>query len=142
MVVKDWGFEYLKLDFLYSAVLGARDGTLMDKGKTGAQAMAAAMDLIRQILREVQEGRKEGGKEGGKGDRDMREDVTILGCGAALGSTIGKVHINRISADAGLTWFPSLGPIPVSDKWNLPSASNMVRENLTLTSITLSYFPI
>eukprot|EP00981_Chlorochromonas_danica_P004389 scaffold879_cov170-Ochromonas_danica.AAC.4 len=48
----------------------------------------------------------------------------LLGCGAPLGSVIGKVHANRISADAGLTWLPGF-PLPSSDKWNLPCARNM-----------------
>ena len=119
LVVEGWGFEYLKLDFLYSAVLGARDGTLMNRTKSGAQAMAEGMDLVRDTLLSIK-----------KDDKEAAAAVTLLGCGAALGSTIGKVHINRISADAGLTWHPSLGPIPISDKWNLPSATNMVRNTI------------
>ena len=50
LAVETWGFQYLKLDFLYSAVLGARDGTLMDRSKSGAQAMSEGMDLIKQTL--------------------------------------------------------------------------------------------
>ena len=117
LAVESWGFEYLKLDFLYSAVLGARDGTLMDRTKSGAQAMYGGMKWIREALSSMK----------GHGP----SSTTILGCGAALGSTIGQVHLNRISADAGLTWHPALGPIPISDKWNLPSATNMLRNTIT-----------
>ena len=53
LAVEGWGFEYLKLDFLYSAVLGARDGTLMDRSKSGAQAMAEGMDLIKDTLMSI-----------------------------------------------------------------------------------------
>ena len=82
LVVEGWGFEYLKLDFLYSAVLGARDGTLMNRTKSGAQAMAEGMDLVRDTLLSIK-----------KDDKEAAAAVTLLGCGAALGSTIGKVHI-------------------------------------------------
>ncbi len=153
LAVETWGFQYLKLDFLYSAVLGARDGTLMDRSKSGAQAMSEGMDLIKQTLLSIKRNRQldtakqlassSSSSSSSKGrasndsnnnndnDDDDDDDVTLLGCGAALGSTIGKVHINRISADAGLTWHPSLGPIPISDKWNLPSATNMIRNTIT-----------
>lgn len=102
LAISTWGFEYLKLDFLYSAVLGAKDGTLMDKGLTGAQAMQVGMRLIRNTIKEIK------GTEG-------EECVTLLGCGAALGSAIGHVHINRISADAGMCYFnisiPAFSPL-------------------------------
>ena len=134
LAVEGWGFEYLKLDFLYSAVLGARDGTLMDRSKSGAQAMAEGMDLIKDTLISIKK-KKVAGADACTGTGDKRpavaDSITLLGCGAALGSTIGKVHLNRISADAGLTWHPSLGPIPISDKWNLPSATNMIRNTIT-----------
>eukprot|EP01036_Dinobryon_divergens_P004741 gene4741-6295_t len=29
--------------------------------------------------------------------------IFLLGCGAPMGSVIGHVHANRVSADAGLT---------------------------------------
>ena len=95
LAVESWGVEYLKLDFLYSAVLGARDGTLMDRTKSGAQAMYGGMKWIREALSSMK----------GHGP----SSTTILGCGAALGSTIGQVHLNRISAErwsymASCTW--------------------------------------
>ena len=88
LAIDTWGFEYLKLDFLYSAVLGAKDGTLRDKSLTGAQAMHVGMSLIRHAIVEI------------KGEA-AADDITLLGCGASLGSAIGHVHLNRISADAG-----------------------------------------
>jgi hypothetical protein len=38
-------------------------------------------------------------------EADQDGSVLVLGCGAPLGSVIGHVHLNRISADAGLTWY-------------------------------------
>ena len=57
-------------------------------------------------------------------------DVFILGCGSPLGSLIGHVDANRVSADAGLSWYPPF-PLPFWDKWNLPSGINMIRNTLT-----------
>jgi hypothetical protein len=72
-----WGFEYLKLDFLYSAVLAdAHDGRF-DRTLTHAQIMQQALRLVTDTA--------------GK-------DVFVLGCGAPLGSLIGHVHANRVSA--------------------------------------------
>ena len=88
-VVRDWGFRYLKLDFLYSGILGASSGSLSVKSLTGAQAMQVGMSVIVRAVEEVEE---------------RHDGVLVLGCGAPLGSVIGFVHLNRISADAGLTW--------------------------------------
>ena len=38
-------------------------------------------------------------------------------------------YCNRISADAGLTWQPTL-PLPYADEWNLPCARNMIRNTI------------
>ena len=38
------------------------------------------------------------------GVEEKHDGILVLGCGAPLGSVIGQVHLNRISADAGLTW--------------------------------------
>jgi hypothetical protein len=46
-----------------------------------------------------------------------------------MGSAIGRVHANRVSADAGLSWTPGF-PLPYYDKWNLPCARNMVRNSI------------
>lgn len=69
-----WGFEYLKLDFLYSAALvGA---VHHDRTLTGAQIMQQAIGVVKEAA-------------GG---------AYILGCGAPLGSLIGHVQANRVSA--------------------------------------------
>lgn len=88
-VVRDWGFRYLKLDFLYSGILAAENGSLSNKNLTGAQAMQLGMTTVAQAVADIEE---------------QDAGVLVLGCGAPLGSVIGHVHLNRISADAGLTW--------------------------------------
>ena len=37
LVVDDWGFKYLKLDFLYSAALGGTQNCMFDRTMTKAQ---------------------------------------------------------------------------------------------------------
>jgi len=103
VVVHEWGFKYLKLDFLYAAVLGG--SVRQDYSITRAKAMYNALKLIRDTA----------------GD-----DVFILGCGCPLGSSIGLVDANRVSADSGPSWFPELLP----DKWNIPCGRNMVRNSI------------
>lgn len=72
-----WGFTYLKLDFLYAAVLGGVQESYKDKTLTKAQIIQKGMKLISDT---------------------SGENVFILGCGAPLGSVIGYVHANRISS--------------------------------------------
>jgi alpha-galactosidase len=79
-VVRDWGFRYLKLDFLYA---GMMPGVHYDKKVTRAQAYRRALQLIREVA---------------------GEDVFILGCGAPLGPSIGLVNGMRIGTDVGPSW--------------------------------------
>ena len=104
----EWGFQYLKLDFLYSAVLADAQSSYHDRTLTRAQAMQMAMHAVTQSAGPY---------------------VYLLGCGAPMGSVIGHVHANRVSADAGLSWLPEF-PLPSTDKWNLPSARSMLRNTL------------
>lgn len=149
-VVEDWGFCYVKLDFLYAAALAGSQPSVYDRKLTKAQIVRLGMSLL------VDELEKTG------------KPYYLLGCGAPLGSLIGMVHANRVSAgkryttccvvlrspsmltvlcvlfavagfswelerecsDAGSSWLPSF-PLPYTDKWNLPCARNMVRNTLT-----------
>lgn len=78
-----WGFRYLKLDFLYSAALHDAQATYYDRTLTKAQIMQVGMRLIRDNVGDTEEARKQ---------------IFILGCGSPLGSVLGHVHANRISA--------------------------------------------
>jgi alpha-galactosidase len=75
-VIEEWGFRFLKLDFLYAA------GMLPRNGKSRGQIMYEGMDLLRELA----------------------GDVPILGCGVPLGSAFGKVDYCRIGADVALRW--------------------------------------
>ena len=75
-VFDDWGFDMVKLDFLYAACIEPR------AGKTRGQLMCEAMDFLRECCR----------------------DKIILGCGVPLGPSFGIVDACRISCDAELSF--------------------------------------
>ncbi|WP_267642289.1 alpha-galactosidase [Haloarchaeobius amylolyticus] len=79
-IVSDWGFEYLKLDFLYAAALA---GDRHDDGVTRAEAYRQGMATIREAV----------------GD-----DTFILGCGAPQGPSVGLVDAMRVGPDTAPHW--------------------------------------
>jgi hypothetical protein len=81
VVTSVWGFSYLKLDFLYAAALADSMDSRYNRQQTHAQVLREAMALVAEAAAE--------------------KEVYVLGCGAPLGSTIGLVHANRISAGEG-----------------------------------------
>jgi alpha-galactosidase len=106
---RDWGFDYLKLDFLFAGVL---PGRRHDPTVTRAQALRQALSCIRQ----------EAGPE-----------VTLLGCGCPLGSGVGIFDAMRISADVAPGWTPSFHGIEpfFRQEPDFPSARNAIRNTLT-----------
>jgi alpha-galactosidase len=86
--VKDWGFNVLKIDFLYAACLEGNGK--YDLSVTRAQAMHMALQTIREAA---------------------GPDVFLIGCGCPIGVGIGYVDGMRVSADTGPTWYPSF-PLP------------------------------
>ena len=104
-----WGFPYLKLDFLYAAALAGR---YRDRTKTRAQVLRDGLEALR---------------------RAVGPDVTLLGCGVPLGSSIGIFDAMRIGADVAPRWLP---------EWNqrdfflprepsMPSTRNALQNTLT-----------
>ena len=76
IIVNDWGFGLLKLDFLYAAcILPRRD-------KTRGEVMSDAMDLLRECA----------------------GSAKILACGVPLASAFGKAEYCRIGPDVSLDW--------------------------------------
>lgn len=75
-VIHAWGFQLLKLDFLYAVCIQPR------KNKTRGMIMADAMDFLREIT----------------------QGAEILGCGVPLGAAFGKVEYCRIGCDVSLDW--------------------------------------
>ena len=75
-VLDVWGFDLVKLDFLYGVCMQPTPY------KTRGQLMCEAMDFLRELV----------------------GDKLILGCGVPLGPAFGKVDYCRIGPDVGLDW--------------------------------------
>ncbi|MCX8025477.1 MAG: alpha-galactosidase, partial [Thermanaerothrix sp.] len=107
--VHEWGFPYLKLDFLYAAAL---PGRYHNPTLTRAQVLRRGIETLRQAA----------------GD-----ETFLLGCGAPLGSVLGLVNAMRIGADISGSWQPEY----VGHQWffrnepHMPAAVNAIRNTLT-----------
>lgn len=77
-VLNDWGYDMVKLDFLYTQCLVPRNN------KTRGEIMCDAMDLLRECA----------------------GDKLILGCGVPLGPSFGKVDYCRIGSDVDIKFKP------------------------------------
>ena len=101
-VVREWGIDYLKLDFLYA---GALPGARYDPGLTRAQSLYRALRLIRD---------------------EVGEDVFLVGCGCPLGSGIGIFDSMRIGPDVSPSWYPEYRGLErfLKNERGLPSARN------------------
>jgi alpha-galactosidase len=75
-VLHTWGFDMVKLDFLYAVAVLPRPN------KTRGQVMSEALEFLQRLV----------------GDKIM------LGCGVPLGSAFGKMDYCRIGADIHLSW--------------------------------------
>jgi len=107
--VEDWGFEYLKLDFLYAAAL---DGVYQNPTQTRAQVLRRGFEALRKAA---------------------GPDVTMLACGCPLGSALGLCEAMRISADVSGYWkphFPSVSLL-LQKEPHMPSARNAIHNILT-----------
>jgi alpha-galactosidase len=78
-ITEDWGFSYLKLDFLYAGALpGERFADM-----TRAEAYRQGLATIREAV---------------------GEEVYILGCGAPQGQSVGYVDAMRVGPDTAEYW--------------------------------------
>ena len=75
-VLDEWGFDLVKLDFLYGAA------PFGNEKETRAGRMIRAMDWLRELC----------------------GDKLILGCGVPLAAAFGRVDYCRIGCDVGLDW--------------------------------------
>ena len=75
-ILNDWGFDMVKLDFLYCCC------RVPLHGRSRGEIMCDGMDLLREIIGEK----------------------LILGCGVPLWPAFGKVDFCRTGADVGLKW--------------------------------------
>ncbi len=75
-VINEWGFDMVKLDFLYSECLYPRNG------KCRGEIMRESLEFLREIV----------------------GDKLFLGCGVPMSSCFGLVDACRISCDVDLTY--------------------------------------
>lgn len=110
---KEWGYPYLKLDFLYAAAL---PGRYHDPTKTRAQVLRQGMEALRGA---------------------MGPEVTLLGCGAPLGSCLGLVEAMRIGPDVSGDWTPTFNGIQIliKNEPSFPCARNSIRDILTRANL-------
>ncbi len=107
--VHEWGFPYLKLDFLYA---GALAGRRHDLSLSRAQILRRALELVRQ---------------------EAGENTFLLGCGCPLGSALGLVDAMRIGPDVDVRWparFFGIG-WRYDQEPGIPSVRNAVHNTLT-----------
>lgn len=78
VVLNEWGYDLVKLDFLYGACV------LPMHNKSRGEIMCDAMDLLRECC----------------------GDKLILGCGVPLMPAFGKVDYCRIGSDTSFDWKP------------------------------------
>ncbi len=100
-VLNEWGFDMVKLDFLYSQCMFPRFG------KSRGQLMAEAMDFLRELV----------------------GDKLFLGCGVPLGSAFGVVDACRISCDVDLKYKGKIYD-RVHINREVPSAQNAIRSTI------------
>jgi len=107
--VRDWGFDYLKLDFLYAAAL---PGRRYDARRTRAQALRDALERIRSAA---------------------GPDTLLDGCGCPLGPAVGIVDFMRISTDVATRWEPAFLGIerPFRREPDFPATRSAARNALT-----------
>ena len=102
VILNDWGYDMVKLDFLYSQAIYPRNG------KSRGQIMCEAMDFLRECV---------------------GEEKLILGCGVPLGPSFGVVDACRISCDVDLVYggkfYNKLGV-----NGEVPSAQNSMNNSI------------
>lgn len=93
-ILNDWGYDMVKLDFLYAACI------VPMYNKSRGQIMCEAMDFIRECV----------------------GDKMILGCGVPLMPSFGKVDFCRVGADVTLDW--RFNPYGIREDVSTPNTIN------------------
>lgn len=101
VILNDWHYDMVKLDFLYSQCITPRDN------KTRGQIMCESMDFLRECV----------------------GDKLILGCGVPLGPAFGKVDACRIGCDVALS-YNSFIMDKMKPSNEVPNAKNAINNTL------------
>jgi alpha-galactosidase len=99
---RDYGYNYLKLDFLFSASL---PGLPYNKRLTPSERYRQALELIRKVV--------------GK-------NTFLLGCGAPLIPSIGIFDGMRIGCDVTPFWYPEIKRRLLKDKHALSTEKGLI----------------
>lgn len=102
VILNDWGFDMVKLDFLYSEAMQPRGG------KSRGAIMCEAMDFLRECV---------------------GEEKLILGCGVPLGPAFGVVDACRISCDVALKYKGEFYD-GLNINLEVPSAKNAINNSI------------
>ncbi len=108
-ITEEWGYTYLKMDFLYAASLPAHRHR---SDVTRAQALRRGLEIVREVA---------------------GEETFLLGCGCPLGPAIGLVDAMRVGTDVSPNWRPRQGlvtPLVRGDP-TFPSTVGCLRNTLT-----------
>lgn len=100
-VINEWGFDMVKLDFLYSECRTPR------RGKSRGQIMCEAMDFLRECV---------------------GEKTLILGCGVPMFPSFGVVDACRISCDVSKGFCGEF--LESNTNQELPSAKNAMNNSI------------
>jgi alpha-galactosidase len=104
-VTDDWGYDYVKIDFIYAAAV---EGRRHDPHATRAQAYRRGLEAIRRAV-------------GGR---------FVLGCGAPIGPSVGLVNGMRIGPDVAPSWHPE-ARLSRRVSLSLPATANALRSAIT-----------
>jgi alpha-galactosidase len=91
-VVGEWGFPYLKCDFLFAGCL--RGGTHHDLELSRAEVLRTGMEMIRE-----------------EAEAHTDDEVFLVGCGMPLVTGIGTVDAMRVGPDTGGYWIEKKGKL-------------------------------
>ncbi len=91
-IAGEWGFTYLKCDFLYGGCL--RGGTHNDLTVSRTEVLRRGMEIIRKEV-----------------DTAGPEPAFLVGCGMPLPAGIGTVDAMRVGPDTGGFWIESRGKV-------------------------------
>ncbi|MHA1279508.1 MAG: glycoside hydrolase family 36 protein [Candidatus Helarchaeota archaeon] len=110
-LVKDIGFKYLKIDFIYA---GAIEGIRHNPKVTRIQAFRKGIEIIREAA---------------------GENTFILGCGAPFGPCIGVVDAMRVSTDTAPSFkvpfiLTFMNKFLFANLESIPSLENATQQNL------------
>ena len=91
-LVGEWGFPYLKCDFLFGACL--RGGTHHDLELSRAEVLRHGVEVIRE-----------------EAEVATKDEVFLVGCGMPLVTGIGTVDAMRVGPDTGGYWIEKKGAL-------------------------------